>query len=41
MADYIRRIPLAVARASLSDLDNEILQEATSIISNSIETWYN
>jgi len=41
MADYIRRIPLAVARASLSDLDNEILQEATNIITNSIETWYN
>jgi DNA replicative helicase MCM subunit Mcm2 (Cdc46/Mcm family) len=41
MADYIRRIPLAIARASLSDLDNEILQEATSIITSSIETWYN
>jgi hypothetical protein len=39
MADYIRRIPMAIARASFSPITDTTLEEATSIISDSIETW--
>ena len=39
MADYIRRIPLAIARASFSDVTDSSLLEAASIVSESIETW--
>ncbi|MFO8078325.1 MAG: hypothetical protein R6U21_06770, partial [Thermoplasmatota archaeon] len=41
MADYIHRIPLAIARASFSPITNDTLKEATSIISDSIATWHN
>jgi DNA replicative helicase MCM subunit Mcm2 (Cdc46/Mcm family) len=40
MADYIRRIPLAIARASFSDVTDSTLLEAASIVSDSIETWF-
>jgi len=39
MADYIRRIPLAIARSSFSPISDEILEEAESIIHDSIVTW--
>ena len=39
MADYIRRIPMAIARASFSQITDEILEEAESIIHDSIITW--
>jgi DNA replicative helicase MCM subunit Mcm2 (Cdc46/Mcm family) len=40
MADYIRRIPFAIARSSFSPVSNEVLEEANSIIHESIKTWY-
>jgi len=40
MADYIRRIPMAIARSSFSSISDEVLIEAESIISKSIKTWY-
>lgn len=40
MADYIRRIPLAIARASFSPVDDNVIAEAKSIIKESIETWF-
>lgn len=39
MADYIRRIPLAIARASFQPVDNKVIEEAASIIKESINTW--
>jgi DNA replicative helicase MCM subunit Mcm2 (Cdc46/Mcm family) len=39
MVDYIRRIPLAIARASFASVDNEIVVEAGDIFKESIETW--
>ena len=39
MADYIRRIPLAIARASFQSVDNKVIEEAASIIKESINTW--
>jgi len=39
MADYIRRVPLAIARASFSAVDDDIIKEATSIFKESIKTW--
>ena len=38
MADYIRRIPLAISRASFSPVDNNIIKEAASIFEESIGT---
>ena len=40
MADYIRRIPLAIARASFSPITDAVLQDATDIITESINTWF-
>ncbi len=40
MADYIRRIPFAIARASFGVVDDTVLEEASAIIHESIETWY-
>jgi DNA replicative helicase MCM subunit Mcm2 (Cdc46/Mcm family) len=40
MADYIRRIPMAVARASFSPIDDDTLDIATSIVQESIGTWH-
>lgn len=39
MADYIRRIPLAVARASFAPVDDKVIKEAGEIFRESIETW--
>jgi len=39
MADYIRRIPLSIARSSFNPVNNEIIEEAENIINDSINTW--
>ncbi|MBU0497312.1 MAG: hypothetical protein KKC68_01385 [Candidatus Thermoplasmatota archaeon] len=39
MTDYIRRIPMAIARASLSPVDNNVITKANDIIQTSIATW--
>lgn len=39
MADYIRRIPLAIARTSFENVDNKIIEESGEIFKESIETW--
>jgi len=39
MADYIRRIPLSIARSSFSSVDDEIIEEAGNIMQDSINTW--
>ena len=40
MADYIRRIPMAIARASFSEIDDDTLNEAAAIVEESIATWH-
>jgi len=39
MGDYIRRIPRAVARASFSSVNDEVISTAWKIIRESVETW--
>lgn len=39
MSDYLRRIPLAIARSSFTAVDNKVLAEAEILIKESIETW--
>ena len=39
MSDYLRRIPLAIARSSFSSVDNKVLIDAENLIRESIETW--
>ncbi len=39
MADYLRRIPLAVARAQFTNVTDEIVQQSEDIITQSIESW--
>jgi len=39
MADYIGRIPLAIARASFAPVDDKVIKEAGEIFRESIETW--
>jgi len=39
MSDYLRRIPLAIARSSFSPVDNKVLLQAEALITESIETW--
>jgi DNA replicative helicase MCM subunit Mcm2 (Cdc46/Mcm family) len=39
MSDYLRRIPLAIARSSFSPVDNKVLTQAETLIKESIETW--
>ncbi|HWR63797.1 MAG TPA: hypothetical protein VN365_05285 [Candidatus Thermoplasmatota archaeon] len=39
MSDYLRRIPLAIARSSFTSVDNKVLVEAEALIKESIETW--
>jgi DNA replicative helicase MCM subunit Mcm2 (Cdc46/Mcm family) len=39
MTDYVRRIPLAIARASFSSVDDNVILEAGKIMKESIETW--
>lgn len=39
MSDYLRRIPLAIARCSFSPVDNKVLLQAEALIQESIGTW--
>ncbi len=39
MSEYIRRIPMAVARASFSKVNDEILDKSWNILRDSINTW--
>lgn len=39
MGDYIRRIPLSIARASFKDVDSDVLDESRNILEESIEGW--
>jgi len=39
MSDYLRRIPLAIARSSFSPVDNKVLGDAETLIKESIQTW--
>jgi len=39
MSDYIRRIPLAIARASFSSVDDDVVAQASDILNESISTW--
>ena len=39
MADYIRRVPLAIARASFAPVGDKVIKEAGEIFRESIETW--
>jgi DNA replicative helicase MCM subunit Mcm2 (Cdc46/Mcm family) len=39
MGDYIRRIPLSIARASFGEVTDEILNKAEEILEESIESW--
>jgi len=39
MSDYLRRIPLAIARSSFQAVDDKILKKAETLIKESIETW--
>jgi len=40
MADYARRVPFAMARAEFSDVTDETLDKALSLIKRSIDDWY-
>jgi DNA replicative helicase MCM subunit Mcm2 (Cdc46/Mcm family) len=39
MGDYARRIPAAIARASFSDMDSKILEEAAELMEDCVATW--
>jgi DNA replicative helicase MCM subunit Mcm2 (Cdc46/Mcm family) len=39
MSDYLRRIPLAIARSSFNSVDNKVLHQAETLIQESIATW--
>ncbi len=39
MGDYLRRIPMAIARASFGNVDDETLDEAESILRESVDSW--
>jgi len=39
MGDYMRRIPMAIARAGFENITEEILQKSEEIIYDSIESW--
>ena len=39
MADYIRRIPMAIARSQFSPVDDTVVHEAATLVKESIETW--
>jgi hypothetical protein len=39
MTDYIRRIPMSIARSSFSPVNNEVIKKAGDLIQDSIETW--
>jgi len=39
LGDYIRRIPFAIARANLSDVTDEIIEEAKGVLEDSMSDW--
>lgn len=39
MGDYAKRVPLAIARASFSDVDSRVLEEAIELIEACIAAW--
>jgi len=39
MGDYAKRIPLAIARASFSDVDSRVLEEAIELMEACIAAW--
>jgi DNA replicative helicase MCM subunit Mcm2 (Cdc46/Mcm family) len=39
MGDYAKRVPLAMARASFSDIDNGTLKQASELMESSISAW--
>lgn len=39
MTEYIRRIPMAIARASFKEIDDEIINQSLTLIQDSIKTW--
>jgi DNA replicative helicase MCM subunit Mcm2 (Cdc46/Mcm family) len=39
MSDYLRRIPLAIARSSFKAVDDKVLSEAEALMAESIGTW--
>jgi DNA replicative helicase MCM subunit Mcm2 (Cdc46/Mcm family) len=39
MTEYIRRIPMAIARASFKNIDDSVIDESLDLIRQSIETW--
>jgi hypothetical protein len=39
MGDYLRRIPMAIARAEFRDVDDPVLERAIEILEGSIEAW--
>jgi len=39
MGDYIRRIPISIAKSEFTDVTNETLENSLEMIKESIETW--
>lgn len=39
MGDYAKRVPLAIARASFSDVDNRALDEAVQLMEDCVAVW--
>jgi len=39
MGDYAKRVPMAIAKASFSDVDGKILDEGIQLIKNCIAVW--
>jgi len=39
MGDYIRRIPLSIARSSFGNVDEEVLEESENLLLESVESW--
>ena len=39
LGDYVRRIPVAIARADFSDVTDEIVEEAKGILVGSMREW--
>ncbi|MEF8847578.1 MAG: hypothetical protein V5A68_00385 [Candidatus Thermoplasmatota archaeon] len=39
MGDYLRRVPRAIARASFSPINDEIISKSWEILKDSLETW--
>lgn len=39
MTEYIRRIPMAIARASFQNVDDAIVEKSLNLINESVKTW--